>query len=61
MSVETIIYTTKDTVSCTGELNDHPLVYYSVPETGYVTCGYCDLKFAKQGVQADDKRSYDRT
>tara|TARA_Y100001938_G_C8061460_1_gene417527 strand:+ start:713 stop:889 length:177 start_codon:yes stop_codon:yes gene_type:complete len=53
MSAETIIYTNKDRVSCTGESNDHPLVYYSVPEKGFVTCGYCDLKFARQTNNAD--------
>jgi uncharacterized Zn-finger protein len=42
----TIIYTTQDRVGCSGENNDHPLVYYSVPEKGYVTCGYCDIKYA---------------
>ena len=43
---ETIIYTTQDRVGCSGENNDHPLVYYSVPKKGYVTCGYCDIKYA---------------
>ena len=29
---ETIIYTTEKTIACTGELNDHPMVWYTVPE-----------------------------
>tara|TARA_B100000963_G_scaffold344992_1_gene348433 strand:+ start:3959 stop:4183 length:225 start_codon:yes stop_codon:yes gene_type:complete len=45
---EKIIYTDKDRISCTGESNDHPLVFYSVPDKGFVVCGYCDLKFAKR-------------
>ena len=44
---ENIIYTKQDRVRCSGENNDHPLVYYSVPEKGYVTCGYCDTKYAR--------------
>ena len=31
-----------------GETNDHPRVYYTVPEVGYVVCGYCDIKFARK-------------
>ena len=45
---ETIIYTTEKTIACTGELNDHPMVWYTVPEKGFVVCGYCDIKFARQ-------------
>ena len=45
---ETIIYTDKERVWCTGESNDHPRVYYTVPEEGYVVCGYCDLKFMRR-------------
>ena len=43
---ETTIYTKQDRVGCSGQNNDHPLVYYSVPKKGYVTCGYCDIKYA---------------
>ena len=31
---ETIIYVDTDRVFCTGENNDHPKVYYSIPEEG---------------------------
>ena len=33
-----------------GQNNDHPKVWYTVPEVGegYVVCGYCDLKFARE-------------
>ena len=33
---ETIVYTDKDRVWCTGETNDHPRVYYTVPDEGFV-------------------------
>ena len=45
---ETIIYTDKERIACTGETNDHPRVYYTVPEVGFVVCGYCDIKFARK-------------
>ena len=45
---ETIIYTDKDRVWCTGETDDHPRVYYTVPDEGYVICGYCDIKFMRR-------------
>tara|TARA_B100000941_G_C28336108_1_gene464211 strand:- start:513 stop:689 length:177 start_codon:yes stop_codon:yes gene_type:complete len=44
---ESIIYTDQDRVACSGKENDHPRVYYTVPEKGFVVCGYCDTKFAK--------------
>ena len=42
---ETIIYVDTDRVWCMGEQMDHPKVYYTVPEEGFVVCGYCDIKF----------------
>ena len=45
---ETIIYSKKSRVKCSGENNDHPLVYYTIPEGGEVICGYCDIKFRKE-------------
>ena len=45
---ETIVYTDKDRVWCTGETNDHPRVYYTVPDEGFVVCGYCDIKFMRR-------------
>lgn len=44
----TIIYTNKDRVSCSGVQNDHPKVWYTVPVTGYISCGYCEIKFARE-------------
>ena len=32
-------------IKCSGELNDHPLVYYTIGKNGYVVCGYCSQKF----------------
>ena len=54
MSDETIIYVKTPRVACSGEDNDHPKVWYSVPEVGegYVVCGYCDLKFAREPVDS---------
>ena len=45
---DTIIYTDKERVWCMGEAMDHPKVYYTVPDEGFVVCGYCDTKFAKK-------------
>tara|TARA_B100001250_G_C19817324_1_gene799399 strand:+ start:12947 stop:13120 length:174 start_codon:yes stop_codon:yes gene_type:complete len=45
---ETIIYVDTDRVWCMGEQMDHPKVYYTVPDEGYVVCGYCDIKFARK-------------
>ena len=44
---ETFIYTDKDRVWCMGENMDHPKVYYSVPQKGFVVCGYCDIKYVR--------------
>lgn len=43
MAKEVVIYTDEDIVSCSGEHNDHPKVYITVPGV----CGYCDIKFKK--------------
>lgn len=45
---ETIIYVDSNRVKCSGENNDHPLVYYTIPEGGEAICGYCDIKFRKK-------------
>lgn len=39
-----IIETVDDTVSCSGEHNDHPKVYIKVPGR----CNYCDIEFIKK-------------
>jgi len=51
---ETIIYVKTPKVFCCGENNDHPKVWYTVPEVGegYVVCGYCDIKFAREVVDS---------
>ncbi|MBR20659.1 MAG: zinc-finger domain-containing protein [Euryarchaeota archaeon] len=45
---ETIVYVKGESVWCMGEAMDHPKVYYSVPEEGYVKCNYCDIKFIRE-------------
>ena len=45
---KTIIESTTDRVRCSGENNDHPLVYYTIGEKGFVVCGYCDLVFVRK-------------
>ena len=35
----------KKEVTCSGELDDHPLVYYKIGKEGFVVCGYCSRKF----------------
>jgi|TARA_B100000989_G_scaffold250066_1_gene197750 uncharacterized Zn-finger protein len=32
-------------LSCTGELDDHPKVYYKIGKDGFVVCGYCSIKY----------------
>ena len=45
---EVIVYSDTERVWCMGEDMDHPKVYYSVPEQGYVKCNYCDIKFVRK-------------
>ena len=51
---ETIIYSKTNRVKCSGENNDHPLVYYTIPEGGEVICGYCDIRFRKEEENEDN-------
>tara|TARA_Y100001972_G_C7621753_1_gene311835 strand:+ start:1055 stop:1336 length:282 start_codon:yes stop_codon:yes gene_type:complete len=44
---KTVIYSESTRVRCSGQQNDHPLVYYTIPEGGHVVCGYCDLVYMK--------------
>jgi len=39
-----IIYVTKEQISCTGENDDHPKVYYTL-KSGEAVCGYCNIKY----------------
>ena len=35
----------KKQISCTGEMDDHPMVYYTIDDKGFVICGYCNIKY----------------
>ena len=50
---ETIIYSDTKEVSCMGEHNDHPKVYYTIPENGQAVCGYCDIIFRMKEEEDD--------
>ena len=50
ISGKTIIESTTDRVRCSGLNNDHPLVYYTIGEKGFVVCGYCDLVFVRKQI-----------
>ena len=45
---ETIIFVPGNKISCSGENDDHPLVYLSIPEGGQAVCGYCDIKYRSE-------------
>ena len=32
-------------ISCSGEMDDHPKVYYNINKGGFVICGYCNIKY----------------
>ena len=53
--ISTIIEVDSDKVSCTGATNDHPKVWYSVPDEGYVQCGYCDIMFMRKNLTETEK------
>jgi|TARA_R110002167_G_C12324653_1_gene619488 uncharacterized Zn-finger protein len=38
------IHTKKDIIMCD---NDHPRVWLSMSDEGYVICGYCNAKYIK--------------
>ena len=42
---ERIIYSESRRVWCMGVHMDHPKVYYTIPDSGEVVCGYCDTIF----------------
>ena len=44
-----IIKVNTKTVKCD---NDHPVVWYSLAETGFAVCGYCNIKYALGGPMA---------
>ena len=45
---ERIVQVDGDTAQCSGDNNDHPLVYIKVPHEGYAVCNYCDIKFERK-------------
>ena len=45
---ERIVQADGDTAKCSGDNNDHPLVYIKVPHEGYAVCNYCDIKFERK-------------
>jgi len=51
----TIIEVDSDRVSCTGATNDHPKVWYTVPDKGVVVCGYCDIQFKRKQLTEIEK------
>ena len=42
---EVIVYSDTERVWCMGEHNDHPKVYYTIPEGGQIVCMYCNIIF----------------
>ena len=42
-----IIKVNTKTVKCD---NDHPAVWYSLKETGFAVCGYCNIKYVLRGI-----------
>ena len=53
--IQTIIEVDSDRVSCNGVANDHPKVWYTVPDEGYVQCGYCDIMFMRKKLTETEK------
>ena len=51
---ETIIYVATNRISCTGENDDHPKVYYTIPDGGEAVCGYCDIKYRLKDIEDDE-------
>tara|TARA_Y100001973_G_C5085236_1_gene274511 strand:+ start:552 stop:710 length:159 start_codon:yes stop_codon:yes gene_type:complete len=44
----------KKQISCSGEMDDHPMVYYTINEKNFVVCGYCNVKYV---YEEKDERS----
>jgi len=44
----------KKQISCSGEMDDHPMVYYIISEKNFVVCGYCNVKYV---YEKKDERS----
>ena len=50
-STEKVLYVDTDQVSCSGEHNDHPKVYYTIPTGKESVCGYCGIIFRKRELK----------
>ena len=49
-----IVYSDTPHVFCTGEMNDHPKVWFTIPKGGQAVCRYCEIKFRLRDNDADD-------
>ena len=52
--IKTIVEVDSDRVSCDGN-GEHPKVWYTVPNEGYVQCGYCDIMFMRKNLSEIEK------
>ena len=52
--ISTIVEVDSDRVSWDGD-GEHPRVWYSIPEDGYVQCGYCDIMFMRKNLTEIEK------
>ena len=52
MTTLKVNYIDGDRVICE---DDHPRVYYVLPEKGYISCRYCEEKYARKGVDASER------
>ena len=52
--IQTHVEVDSDRVSCDGD-GEHPRVLYTVPEDGYVQCGYCDIMFMRKSLTEQEK------
>ena len=43
--------TNQSTVKCD---NDHPAVWYSLTETGFAVCGYCNIKYVLMTIEESE-------
>ena len=40
-------------ISCSGEMDYHPRVYYTINKEGFVVCGYCNIKYIYQNTESE--------
>ena len=53
-NIQTVVYVDSDRVSCNGN-GEHPKVWYTVPDEGYIQCGYCDIMFMRKELTEKEK------